>query len=234
MTTLGDKIITRMEAFTTQLENGVGMPTSQDNLMLHMDSTETTTGDQIIYNNWEELAVAVNNWSMANFGSQSGLGLLMPLLGIVEEVGEYDEALTLEDKEDAIGDILIFALDYAKRAGMNLSDIPIRSKQISYCTGKWVSKLAHARLKRFQKIRGMDNITAFREKEKEAILGLFGACDGLSDTMLSDGAFKIACKTWTEVVAKRKWHTQPDKPITFESSCEDFKNVAAELNWGIS
>ncbi len=214
MTTLGEEIISRMTKFTEQLENG--------------GRVEKT------FASWEELAVAVNNWSMANFGSQSGLGLLMPLLGIVEEVGEYDEALTLEDKEDAIGDILIFALDYAKRAGMDLSDIPIWSDHISYCPNKWVSKLAHARLKRFQKIRGMENISAFRVKEKEAIAGLFGACEGLAHSLGSDGAFEIACKTFINVVAKRKWHTQPDKPITFESSCEDFKNVAAELNWGIS
>ena len=226
MTTLGDKIITRMEAFTTQLENGEDF--------MPLKPGEDICFTPVIYVDWEDLAVAVNDWSMANFASQSGLGLLMPFLGIVEEVGEYDEALTLEDKEDAIGDILIFALDYAKRSGMDLSGVPIWSDHISYCPGKWVSRLSHARLKRFQKIRGMEDISAFRAKEMEAIVGLFGACEGLAHSLGPDGAFDIACKTWTNVVAKRKWHTQPDKPITFESSCEDFKNVAAELNWGIS
>lgn len=226
MSRLGDKTISRMEAFTQKLETA--------GVMLQMDSIEATIGDEAVYNSWEELAVAVNNWSMANFGSQQGLGFISPLLGIVEEVGEYDEALTLEDKEDAIGDILIFALDYAKRAGMDLSDVPLFSKAVTYCPGKWVSKLAHARLKRFQNIRGMGDIVAFRAKEKEAIVGLFGACEGLAAVNLFDRAFDIACTTFTNVVAKRKWHTQPDKPITFESVCEDFKNVASELNWGLA
>lgn len=211
MTTLGDKIISRMEALTHKLETG-----------------------EAVYNNWEELAIAVNNWSMANFGSQSGVGALVPLLGIVEEIDELATAITLDDQEDAIGDILIFSLDYCKRSGMVLDDIPVRAKKPAGYPGHWIGRLAHARVKRLQGIRGMDNLETFREAEKEAITGLFSACDRWADSLALDGAFDIACKTWTNVVAKRKWHTQPDKPITFESSCEDFKNVAAELNWGIS
>lgn len=212
------------------------MTTLGDNVMLQMDSIEATIGDKTVYKNWEELAVAVNNWSMANFTSQRGMGCLVPLLGVIEEIDEFESALTPEESEDAIGDILIFLLDYCKRSGMDLSSIEVYPETASGSLNKWIGKLCHARVKRIQGIRGMENIEAFRAKELTAVAGLIGVCHKLAikETGQLLGAFDLACHTWTNVVAKRKWHTQPDKPITFESSCEDFKNVAAELNWGIN
>ncbi len=182
---------------------------------------------------WQELADSVYLWSSANFGSNSGLGLLCPLLGLVEEVKEYNEALDLNEQEDALGDICIFLMDYCKRSGMVLS-FPTQFDLTNTDIGYWVGQLSHARLKRIQGIRGMDNIEVFRVKEYEAVEGILAACETTALSFHPDGIFDIACKTHANVVKKRQWHTQPDKPITFKSACEAFKNVASELNWGLA
>jgi hypothetical protein len=185
------------------------------------------------FDSWDALATAVHQWSLANFGTQHGLGCLPPLLGIVEEVREYDEAIDLSEQEDALGDICIFLMDYCKRSGMQL-DFPTQFDLTNTDISYWVGQLSHVRLKRIQGIRGMDNIEVFRVKEYEAVEGILAACETTALSFHPDGIFDIACKTFTNVVKKRQWHTQPDKPITFESSCEDFKSMAAELNWGLA
>lgn len=186
-----------------------------------------------VFNSWEELAQAVHAWSLANFGSQKGLGCLMPLLGIVEEVKEFEEALDLPEQEDALGDICIFLMDYCKRSGMEL-DFPLQFDLTNDDLGYYVGNLSHIRLKRIQGIRGMENLAAFRSYEYDYVYSLLAACETAAVKFSVGGIFEIACRTWDNVVSKRKWHTQPDKPITFESACEDFKNVASELNWGLA
>lgn len=189
---------------------------------------------QTEFKSWDDLAHAVHAWSLANFGSQKGLGCLVPLLGVIEEIDEYCRGVAIEEKEDAIGDICIFLLDYCKRSGADLTSIPVAFDQKTFAIGFWSGRLCHARVKRIQGIRGMESLESFRKAELEAVAGILRSCDGMSESLGGDGAFATACKTWNDVVAKRKWHTQPDKPITFESACEDFKNVASELNWGLS
>lgn len=189
---------------------------------------------QTEFKSWDDLAQAVHAWSLANFGSQKGLGCLVPLLGVFEEFHELCRGVTIEEEEDAIGDICIFLLDYCKRSGVDLTSIPVESDHKNIPIGFWLGRLCHARVKRIQGIRGMENLESFRKAELEAVAGILRSCDGMSESLGGDGAFATACKTWNDVVAKRKWHTQPDQIITFESACEDFKNVASELNWGLS
>ena len=74
--------------------------------------------------------VEVAKWSNKNFGNQKSY---KPLLGLVEEVGELshahlkgeqgirhtpEEILVL--KQDAIGDIVIYLMDYCTREGLSL------------------------------------------------------------------------------------------------------------------
>ena len=75
-------------------------------------------------------------WAQRNFGDNSGLGAIGPMMGIVEEVGELyhtrlkaiqrireganKEALD-EDEVDALGDILVYMMDYAGRRKLSLA-----------------------------------------------------------------------------------------------------------------
>lgn len=71
-------------------------------------------------------------WSLANFGPQSPL---LPLLGVVEELGELAHAVLkreqgirkdenhLANEKDAIGDVCIYLLDYCNRRGFNLLEL---------------------------------------------------------------------------------------------------------------
>jgi NTP pyrophosphatase (non-canonical NTP hydrolase) len=75
----------------------------------------------------------VGKWAERNFG---GGPSTHPLLGIVEEVGELSHAHLKEEQgirgtkeeheeeaRDALGDIMIYMLDYAYRRGWDLGDI---------------------------------------------------------------------------------------------------------------
>jgi NTP pyrophosphatase (non-canonical NTP hydrolase) len=72
----------------------------------------------------------VGNWSKLNFPDNTPLD---PFIGIVEEVGELAHALLKQKQkirqtdtnfqgqvEDALGDILIYMLDFAERNGIDL------------------------------------------------------------------------------------------------------------------
>lgn len=81
--------------------------------------------------NIDNIQIQVGQWSKHNFGSQPSY---RPLLGAVEELGELCHAhlkqeqgiRTNEDhqaaKEDAIGDIIIYLMDYCEREGISMAD----------------------------------------------------------------------------------------------------------------
>ena len=97
------------------------------------------------YLSLNEIQNEISRWSEKNFGSQESkaypnlvLGSLAPLLGVVEEVGElchatlkYHQGIrgydNLEyyrnERDDAVGDIMVYLCDYASREGIDLQQI---------------------------------------------------------------------------------------------------------------
>ncbi len=77
--------------------------------------------------NLNDLQIECKNWCQHNFPNAKPY---QPLLGVAEEVGELchihlkqEQGIRnakFEDKEDAIGDIVIFLIDYCNRNGINL------------------------------------------------------------------------------------------------------------------
>lgn len=79
--------------------------------------------------NLQQLQNEVGNWSLKNFGSNNFS--YRQLLGAIEELGELAHAHLkneqqirvnqnhLENKKDAIGDIVIYLLDYCHRENIN-------------------------------------------------------------------------------------------------------------------
>lgn len=183
---------------------------------------------------WNDLSDATLNWSMANFGSSSGLGLLCPLMGIGEEIGEYMDATTTADMRDAIGDIGIYLANYCALAVVDMDGAPHIPPEYSLDSAYY--KLLHIRLKRIQKIRGMENTGAFLDAEDKAIGRILSELNVAAATLFSkpvaEPALEIALETWHNVVSKRQWRSEPLHPITEESCIEDYKALAYELNWG--
>jgi NTP pyrophosphatase (non-canonical NTP hydrolase) len=82
--------------------------------------------------NLNDIQQEQKEWSWENFGPQSPL---LPLLGVVEELGELAHAVLkreqgirkdenhLHNEKDAIGDVCIYLLDYCNRRGFNLLEL---------------------------------------------------------------------------------------------------------------
>jgi len=170
-----------------------------------------------------ELRKEVGQWSRDNFGSQEskarpGLHLesLAPLMGIVEELGELEEAwqnyVEFDDAKDAIGDILIYLCDYMYREidcyfpplrYIDNSDVNYSSlSQIHICLGK----LFHCTLKYHQGIRGIDNFDSYAIERDRCILELLRYLHKFTvDQFAGETLTKIINDTWENVVSKRDW-----------------------------
>jgi hypothetical protein len=104
------------------------------------------------------LQIEQKAWVKYNFGARPSY---MPLLGVVEELGEYEEALLKNDKElvmDSIADMTIFLSDYCSAKKWDIRDIVQKSfllrdnERLSVTQS--VAKLCHHHLKSAQNIRG--------------------------------------------------------------------------------
>jgi len=112
---------------------------------------------------FNEFQSEVYEWSFANFGDQSSL---KPLLGVFEEIGEYYEAETIEDKDDAVADAMIYIADFTARRGIDLGLVVSRidalgpmssSRSRERCCIIDEGKLCHSVLKLEQGIRGNED-----------------------------------------------------------------------------
>ncbi len=168
-----------------------------------------------------EIQQEVGLWSEANFGNQRsktvGVALreLAPLLGIVEEVGEFNEAINNGDTsemEDAIGDMLVYLCDYTYRSGCTLEDefptIGISQHLTLPCT---VGRLCHCVLKRHQGIRQFAESSYFQERRKVAINDFLVAVNHCCQGSIKSTPMEILNRTWKKV-SKRDWKASPEGP----------------------
>lgn len=112
----------------------------------------------------EQLQKEVGDWSLANFGNQTSmvtgtpLGSLAPLLGATEELGELchcvlkhhqgirgfgDDTKYQEARDDAIGDLGIYLLDFCAREGVSLAEVINRTWD-KVCQRNWVANPTNA------------------------------------------------------------------------------------------
>jgi len=167
-------------------------------------------------------------WKEAGAGVEAGLGSIAPLLGIGEEIGELGTATIAQDFqeiEDAIGDILIYLADWCFREGVPFPEVKVNSygswkdgdnPVSSFLQGVSIGygKMLHAKLKRCQNIRGMDNDLLYRPAMEVAMETLVSQLQSFSLATYSndpEGAslLVIANHTWETVVSKRQWKTWP-------------------------
>lgn len=184
----------------------------------------------------QEIAVEVGEWSRRNFGIQESkltgevLGSIAPLLGMMEELGEFGEAFTgtHEERQDALGDIGIYLCDFAQRDGATLLDngptSPIYRMSIAIPLGK----LAHCVLKRHQGIRGFDDLKKYSEDRDKAIVSLVENLNAMSLTWVGLSFVQIVEETWQRVKL-RDWQKN-NKSAHLEDKNEMYAKAYGKLN----
>lgn len=147
-------------------------------------------------NDWEALQKAVFEWSIRNFGGQPST---LPLLGIGEEYFELKEATTVEEQRDAIGDIVIYSLDFLGREGIDVGTFLIEPHDVAFDT--CVGKVLHIGLKRQQRIRGYEDHDYYIKQMSFWMSHLYMAMEML----MVEPVIDIAWEVWDKVVSKRDW-----------------------------
>jgi NTP pyrophosphatase (non-canonical NTP hydrolase) len=162
---------------------------------------------------WKVFQEEDSIWVKKNFHEQVPEMAYMPLLGIIEELGELQEAKDDEQRKDAIGDIMVYTNDYCSCMSFSLEGLinEVKCKQGSYEFMQQhsfkekglliiIGRLCHSHLKQIQGIRmNEDHIISIRGSLRSIIAYLTTVCldHNLSlETVVSD--------VW-DVVKKRDW-----------------------------
>lgn len=151
-----------------------------------------------------DLKNQVGMWSENNF-KDSGMGqfkALRPVLGIIEEIFEYEDAaendLSKEEQIDALADTGIYALDLCYQLGI---DVPDYKNTTNLYFWKNIPRIF---LKRVQGIRGYDKDDFYWDEVKSAIASLFKFLDTLCEFHGTTIEQEIVA-TWNGIVKKRNW-----------------------------
>lgn len=155
----------------------------------------------------ETLQVELAPWTDANFGPREAWH---PLLGIVEEVGELEEAIDKAhygDIKDAIADTVIYMCDFANTMEFDLNElivgkIPARPQSPTILVGK----LAHSYLKKKQGIRGTPE--EHDAAMKETLAELFHSLSQWLFETYQENLLRVVADTWSKV-KERNWKRNP-------------------------
>ncbi len=123
---------------------------------------------------WGALQDRLYRWQVATYGLPQPA---MLCLGVVEEVGELDDADSYAEEADAIADVTIFAVQlatcYRLDAGA-LIDWAHPTDEVGW--RGTLGRLSHAVLKSEQGIRGLGNKEAARQAVARQLLDVFSLC----------------------------------------------------------
>lgn len=182
-----------------------------------------------------QMALEVYTWGQYNFGDNKSkiddtvsLGHIGPLLGIVEECGETEDAEDVDAVRDGAADTFVYFCDFCMRtlvaAGCTpeecytrLRVIADRVKSVSStdCDPSVVlsalGKLAHPVLKMHQGIRKVPTYEVCWEKMSDGLTAVFRLCLArLASTTWVDSksAWSVITDTWRQV-RERDWVTYP-------------------------
>jgi NTP pyrophosphatase (non-canonical NTP hydrolase) len=147
------------------------------------------------------------DWVKHNFGDRPSW---MPLLGIIEELGELDKAIDdMSDHgiADAIADTMIYMADFATAMGwsLQLDVFDRRCKVGRFSFIYWAGKLAHAHLKGAQNIRVTE---AHKSNALEAVRAIVWMLERIAARYEYD-VESVTWQVWQEV-KKRDWKAYPE------------------------
>jgi NTP pyrophosphatase (non-canonical NTP hydrolase) len=166
---------------------------------------------------WQRLQVEQKDWSLYNFGPD------LPhrsLLGIIEEIGEFDQAI--DDGvnrlkiNDAVGDIAVFAASYCNANGLLLQSIweqrqiPRDEKGMPWLSARagvrrlWgiAGKMSHSHLKKEQGIRGKSR--KHHRNLRIQLCRMFGLLSLLMRQQFS-ADYETLCRAVWDEVSKRDY-----------------------------
>lgn len=167
---------------------------------------------------WRTLQDEIGPWQARNFPSSVDKPY-RPLLGFVEEFGEFYEADEVDSAEgvaDALGDSLIFAADFCNKSGRDLSEIvALAQERAASSTEAEVGaivcgRICHHYLKGEQGIRtSVDHNAELKSAMADAIAIMWDRYDEVrSDKTASID--EVVRQVW-EKVSKRDWTKDPVK-----------------------
>lgn len=164
-----------------------------------------------------QIQLEQTEWSLKNFGIQPPH---RPLLGIIEELGELEEAWLDDNKEevaDAIGDVAVYMLDYCGKRKWSFKELWDERAQAGYqaevdiSTGDinvvpFIKRLSHSQLKGEQGIRGGQvKHDAILRATLSSVLWMLNEC---ADIYLDKNLPDILAEVWAKV-SKRDWVANP-------------------------
>lgn len=160
------------------------------------------------------LTNSIGEWSAQNFGKQNPVN---PLLGVVEELGEYARAEFLDEKMDALADCMIYICDYVHRLDSCIVDADLIDNIIVINAGKTpdyykqyydyelidlAGDICHSALKHRQKIRNNENhLENIRINLKRLVVKLALETYLLKNQNIID----LTEQVFNETVSKRDW-----------------------------
>lgn len=156
-----------------------------------------------------EFQAAQKKWAQENFDwEQSWESALQPLAGVTEELGEFASAQTLEDKLDAIADMVIYLCDVSNRINIPFEKkLLIKTKAFSY--GRFcvdLGLLNHSVLKKTQGIReNEDHREVARTSIHNLLIYLYCEVKFLDNNNEKDMWDDVVFPVWQNVVSKRNW-----------------------------
>jgi len=140
------------------------------------------------------------------------LGSLAPLLGMVEEVGEWFLAETNAEQKDALADVGIYLCDYASREGFILpepilAEVPIVADPLASLI-MVLGNLCHVTLKHHQGIRGFDDRGHYKIKRSLACQLIVNNLAEYAEQDFATPFITILDEVWTDV-RHRNWKKNP-------------------------
>lgn len=154
---------------------------------------------------FEEIKEELKPWVKHNFGDRESW---QPLLGIIEELSELEFAKTVHELKDAIGDTMIYVLDFCNSENISLEEVFTSSYSVEYYNINYsIGKLCHSYLKMKQGIR-------LNEAHKENVLkALSSICNYLYNYYDVSIVLNITNDTWNKV-KQRDWKKNPSQITT--------------------
>lgn len=162
--------------------------------------------------NMKQLQQEQREWSLRNFGAHPPED---PFLGMVEELGEIEEAETIDELNDGAADFVIFMVDLASCLNIDMGAVEELARTAMFDTddiGGLLSsdvrvamgRVSRAILKSKQGIRGTREEHVRVVADNLPIL-LAHAVEEISCDMDWDKFLSVVEGVWTGVVKKRDW-----------------------------
>ena len=159
--------------------------------------------------NFGNIQAEQKEWSVRNFGAHDHK--YRPLLGVIEELGEFYEATTMGAKDaalDAVGDVVVYMCDVCNQWGWDLNalyEARLITSNADWPIARIQGKLAHHQLKYDQNIRkGEHHESQLLTLMKMVLYRLDESCEFMNVELT-----EVVQSVWDQV-RQRSWVENPD------------------------